>query len=196
MGAWLVLRAECELLDGHPITDRDEALLILRRHKAIRPATILDRLLEVRLLDVTDDGGYAIHDREDHDRPRSPSDEAEATRARKAAERARKAARDEEDVTTSHESVTNDVTTSHESRARESRASLANESEPEPAYEGGQDDPEKDPLTVICRLIGYWPKPADHAEYKVAVEEMERRYGIAWTLEAIPQAPCPPHTTR
>lgn len=184
MGGWLVLRSECELLDGNPITDRDEALLILRRHKARHPVALLDKLLEVRLLDITDDGGYAIHDRQDHDRQKYPSDEAEETRKRKAAERERKAKEDaSRDVTNESRVESRDVTT-----PAQARAEPAYESASEPAYEGGQDDPSKDPLTVICHLIGYWPKPADHQEYKVAVEEMARRYGEAWTLEAIPQA--------
>lgn len=74
LGAWLALRSECELRDGAMLDDTDEAVRILRKRKIPRPAAVLDRLVSLRLFDVTDEG-VAVHDRTDHDRADTPSEQ-------------------------------------------------------------------------------------------------------------------------
>lgn len=91
LGAWLVLRSEADLMQADRFADRREALLLLSRHEDVNPSgTALEKLLAVGLLDELPDGGIAIHDLADHHRQQYPSDSAEATRLRKAAERERK----------------------------------------------------------------------------------------------------------
>lgn len=82
LGAWTALRAEAELRDSAIIPDRAEAVLLLRRRKTPRPASVFDRLIELRLFDVDDRGRIVVHDRQDHDRPEYPSDDPEKVRER------------------------------------------------------------------------------------------------------------------
>lgn len=105
LGAWLALRSEAELRDRACIRSRADALLALRRRRTPRPVHVLDRLVELRLFDVTDDGRIHVHDRADHDRSKYPSDDPEETRRRKAEQRRREQSTDA-NVHDSNESVT------------------------------------------------------------------------------------------
>lgn len=82
LGAWTVLRSEAELRDRAIIPDRAEAVLLLRRRRTPRPASVFDRLVDLRLFDVDEDGRVTVHDRKDHDRPEYPSDDPEKVRER------------------------------------------------------------------------------------------------------------------
>lgn len=123
LGAWLVLRSEAELRDGHALIDRDDAILVLRRRKVSRPAPLLDALLTIHLLDVQADGTITVHDREDHDRPHYPSDDPDEVKKRVAKHR----------ESVRNESSNDDVTNSNESLARgeaEAEAEAAPASQP------------------------------------------------------------------
>lgn len=89
LGAWSALRSEAELRVGHVIADRAEAVVILKRRRCPRAGAVLDELIARRLFDVDPSGRITVHDREDHDRPRFPSDDPKETRRRKAEQRAR-----------------------------------------------------------------------------------------------------------
>lgn len=67
LGAWMALRSAAELRDRALITDRAEAVLILKRRKIPRPAAVLERLVALRLFDIDQSGGVIVHDRDDHD---------------------------------------------------------------------------------------------------------------------------------
>lgn len=83
LGAWSALRSEAELRVGHVIADRAEAVVILKRRRCPRAGAVLDELIARRLFDVDPSGRITVHDREDHDRPRFPSDDPDETRRRK-----------------------------------------------------------------------------------------------------------------
>ena len=68
LGAWTALRSAAELRDRAMFVDRDEAVLILKRRRIARPATVLDSLIRRRLFDEDDQGRIHVHDRDDHDR--------------------------------------------------------------------------------------------------------------------------------
>lgn len=82
LGAWTALRSEAELRDRAIIPDRAEAVLLLRRRKTPRPSSVFDRLVELRLFDVDEEGRVTVHDRKDHDRPEYPSDDPDQVRER------------------------------------------------------------------------------------------------------------------
>jgi hypothetical protein len=82
LGAWTALRSEAELRDRAIIPDRAEAVLLLRRRRTPRPSSVFDRLVDLRLFDVDEDGRVTVHDRKDHDRPEYPSDDPEKVRER------------------------------------------------------------------------------------------------------------------
>ena len=75
LGAWTALRAEAELRDRATFIDRDEAVLVLRRRGIPRPGAMLNRLLGLRLFDLSEDGAVVVHDREDHDRGDQPTEQ-------------------------------------------------------------------------------------------------------------------------
>ena len=92
LGAWLVLRAEADLLQTDRFADRREALMLLSRHQTASADALLDKLVAVRLLDELEDGAILIHDLADHHRRQYASDSPQATRSRKSSERSRKRA--------------------------------------------------------------------------------------------------------
>lgn len=112
IGAWTALRAEAELRDGAVFPDRDEALLVLKRRSVARPGPLLDALVRNGLFDLRDDGSIAVHDREEHDRPKYPSDDPEKVKERVARHREAKGNEPGNDP------VTSPVTNGNESLAR------------------------------------------------------------------------------
>jgi hypothetical protein len=171
LGAWLVIRSEAEILDA-PLADRDEAIEVLRRHRG-RPSH-LDRLIEVRLLDVLEDGRIEIHDRDDHDRQKAPSDKPESTRQRKAQERSRK-------VTTRDASVT--TPTRARAHLQAGSASVSNSE-----GGGGGLPAEDDSATLACRMMFDGGKWLGKPEYVAGWDDMDHRYTQAWVQEELPTA--------
>lgn len=171
LGAWVALRSEADLLGGVAFPDRRAAIQSLAR-KPGSSARILDRLIDLRLLDVSADGAIAIHDLADHDRPSYPSDSKEARRERQ--QRSRSESRP----------VTNGVTTAHDAREEESR-------EEETRKETEQIAPalpdENDPLTIICQLLNT-AAPIEDKRYRAKVDDQTRRYGAPWVIAAYRQA--------
>ena len=82
LGAWMALRSEAELRDKAKFLDRDEAALVLRRRGGTRCLAMVDRMIEAGLFDLLEDGSIIVHDREDHDRPKYPSDDPEKVKSR------------------------------------------------------------------------------------------------------------------
>jgi hypothetical protein len=133
LGAWTVLRSEAELRDGAQFLDRSEAVLILKRRHAPRAAALLDGLIERHLFDEHEDGSVHVHDREDHDRPKYPSDDPEKVRDRVAKHRAEKAEKRGNEE--GNESVTNEETTLARGPASGAGAGAASSSASEPENE-------------------------------------------------------------
>lgn len=189
LGAWTALRAEAELRDGAAFTDEEDALFILRRRKTPKARVLLERLVSLRLFDRREDGTIAVHDRDDHDRPKAPSDEAEATRRRKAEERARKAAE-------SHD-LSRDVTTRDE-MSRHPRARTASRASPQPSASSQQPQPadapggwlaeDQDSAAVACRMFLDGGKWLGDLEYVAAWEELDRRFTSEWVQAEIKPA--------
>lgn len=158
LGAWTVLRSEAELRDRAIIADRAEALLVLRRRKVPRPAVVLDRLVGLTLFDVLDDGAIAVHDREDHDRPKFPSDDPEKVKDR--VQRHRESKRNED----SNESVTtgNDNETIAHARAPESGAGDGAVSDSHSEAGAGEPDDidwdAPDSIVAYHQLTGKYPR--------------------------------------
>lgn len=175
LGAWMDIRAAVDLMGGEPMPDRTEAILRLRR-RTRNPVKILDRLIEVRLLDVLDDGSIQIHDLEEHDR-RYPSDAPEKVKARVTKHRAAKR---------------NDVTSpnSNGDETKPTRARL--EAEPDTEAEAEPDAPlglpsSDDPLTIVCELV-MSSGPIDDKEFRAKIDGQTRRFGKEWTTAAYRQA--------
>ena len=88
LGAWMRIRAEVDILDGEPLPDRDYADAVAQGdHGSV------ERLIDVGLLDLCDDGAVAIHDLDDwgrvgHVKP-SDSPERVTERVRRHRERQR-----------------------------------------------------------------------------------------------------------
>lgn len=173
LGAWTALRSECELRDGAVLADVAEARLILRRRQV--PRRVFDRLVELRLFDVLEDGTVAVHDRADHDRPRYPSDEAEAAAERKRRSRA------------GHEPVTTRDISGHDTRARVQPAEPAPANSTQPAAGAGL-PAEDDSATFACRRLADGGKWLGDREYTATWDDMDRRYTAAWVQEEIPAA--------
>lgn len=173
LGAWLTLRSEADLLGGVPFPNRHVAILALRCRRGISER-VLDRLIELRLLDLNSDGTIAFHDLADHDRPIYPSDARERVRERVARHRA--------GVTSGNESVTNGVTkprTREQSRGEETREESEQSGPPLP-----NDD---DPLTTICQLL-MTTAPIEDKKYRAKVDDQTKRYGAEWVSAAYRQA--------
>lgn len=175
IGAWVDIRAAVDMLGGEALPDRTEAILRLRR-RTRNPVKILDRLIEVRLLDVLEDGSIQIHDLEEHDR-RYPSDAPEKVKARVNKHRAAKR---------------NDVTPDerNEDETKPTRARL--EAEPDTESDAEPDAPSglpssDDPLTIVCELV-MSSGPIDDKEFKAKIDGQTRRFGKAWVTAAYRQA--------
>jgi hypothetical protein len=171
LGAWVALRSEADLLGGVPFPDRRAAIQALARKKG-PSAKILDRLIDLRLLDVGEDGSIAIHDLSDHDRPAYPSDSKEARRDRK--QQSRQSSR----------AVTTEVTTPAHARGEERRGE---ETRQEAEQSAGALPDENDPLTVICQLL-VSASPIEDKKYRAKVDDQTRRYGAEWVIGAYRQA--------
>lgn len=173
LGAWMALRSACELRDSFLLADRAEALLILRRRRIARPAHILDRLIEARLFDLDDDGSVLVHDRQDHDRPKYPSDEPEETAERKRRSRA----------------VTSRDNDSHDTHARDSQQQAASSKQPQPAEPAPREGlpAENDLATLACRLLANGGEWLGKPEYVAAWDDIEHRYGD-WAREELQPA--------
>ena len=173
LGAWMDIRAAVDMMGGEPMPDRTEAILRLRR-RTRNPVKILDRLIEVRLLDVLDDGSIQIHDLEEHDR-RYPSDAPEKVKAR---------------VTKHREKKRNDVSPEdgNEDETKPTRARLEAESDTEAEAEPPSGLPSSDdPLTSVCELV-MSSGPIDDKEFKAKIDGQTRRFGKEWTTAAYRQA--------
>lgn len=175
VGAWLDIRAAVDMLGGEPLPDRTEAILRLRR-RTKNPSRLLDRLIEVRLLDVLDDGSIGIHDLDEHDR-RYPSDAPERVKQRVQKHRSEKR---------------NDVTSRkrNEDETKPTRARL--EAEADTEAEAEPDAPRglpssDDPLTIVCELV-MSSAPIDDKEFRAKVDGQTRRFGKEWTTAAYRQA--------
>ena len=178
LGAWMVLRSEVEILDA-PLADREEAMRLLRLRRG--RADVLDRLIEVRLLDELPDGSIAIHDRSDHDRPPAPSDAAEETRKRKQKQR-QKASRS---VTTRDTPVTTPTRARPRSEAGSGSASVSVSEGGGPGEGLPSDD---DSATIACRQLFDSGKWLSDREYVAAWEDMDHRYSAAWVQAEITPA--------
>lgn len=166
LGAWLALRSEADLLGGVPFPDRRAALQALARKRG-PSARMLDRLIDLRLLDVGSDGSIAIHDLGDHGRPEYPSDSKAARRERQ--QRSRQVSR----------VVTNGVTTPREEEIREEEIRADKTTPPLPSKD--------DPLTVICELLQS-AAPIEDRKYRTKVDDQARRYGNEWVIASYRQA--------
>lgn len=175
LGAWLDIRAAVDMLGGEPLPDRTEAILRLRR-RTKNPGRLLDRLIEVRLLDELAGGGIAIHDLDEHDR-RYPSDAPERVRARVQKHREEK----RNDVTPPRR---NDDETKPTRARLEAEADTESEAEPDPLRGLPSSD---DPLTIICEIV-MSSGPIDDKEFKAKVDGQTRRFGKEWTTAAYRQA--------
>lgn len=113
LGAWLALRSEAELRDGAAFVDRQEAALVLRRRGGTKCLGLVDQLIDSGLFDTDDEGAVTVHDRQDHDRPKYPSDDPEKVKERVTKHRQSK---------DRHESRNEPVTTSNESGNEPTRA--------------------------------------------------------------------------
>jgi hypothetical protein len=188
MGAWLALRSEAELRDKAKFLDREEAALVLRRRGGTRCMAQVDRMISAGLFDLLEDGGVTVHDREDHDRPKYPSDDPEKVKERVKKHRAEKA---------SNNSGNDDETTRYEegndthARASESGAGADSDSSSDGegvqgegfVYPPGWDAP--DALVAYHDVTGRWPSDKvsdwldrmanDHPEEAIAAE-LARQY--------------------
>jgi len=151
LGSWTALRSECELRDGHLLTDKADARLILRRRHVPAAAKVLDRLIELHLFDVAEDGSVSVHDREDHDRPPYPSDDPEKVRER--VNRHRESKRNE-DVTSGNEKVTTPVRARSGAGAGDPSLSVPGEGSGERVPEGW-DNP--DVVVAWNNITGRYP---------------------------------------
>lgn len=181
IGAWVTLRAEAELRAGAVITDRDEAVLILKRRRIPRPRAVLDKLVALALFDVDPDGRIHVHDRADHDRPQYPSDSPEAVAERKRRSRA------SED---GHENVTTRDGDSHDTHAgvqpQPPNSAPANSQQPQPPG-FGLPAPD-DSATEACGLFLNGGRWLEDREYVEAWDDMDRRYGKEWVRAEIQPA--------
>lgn len=170
LGAWTALRSECELRDGAAIDDQADAVLVLRRRRIPRPRAVLEGLVERRLFDVTSEGKLIVHDRDDHDRQKYPSDDRD-----KVSERQRK---------------------SRASRARHDTHAGGQQAEPAPALSQQPAAPaarvglpsEDDSATAACRKFlngGTW---LSNDEYVAAWDDMDRRFTREWVQSEIDPA--------
>src|SRR5688500_2617985 len=161
LGAWLDIRAAVDLMDGEPLADRTEAILRLRR-RTRNPVKLLDRLIEIHLLDQLETGEIAVHDLDDHDR-RYPSDAPEAVKERVTRHRKKR-----NDVTSppSNEDVT-DPRTQEETR---SDADSDSEADTDTAARLLGLDGSDDPLTVICSLLQS-ASPIEDKEFRAKVDD-------------------------
>lgn len=175
LGAWMDVRAAVDMMGGEPLPDRTEAILRLRR-RTKNPGKILDRLIEVRLLDVLEDGSIQIHDLEEHDR-RYPSDAPEKVKARVTKHRDRK----RNDVTPDDR---NDNETKPTRARLEAEPDTDADAEPEPPSGLPASD---DPLTIVCELV-MSSGPIDDKEFKAKIDGQTRRFGKEWVTAAYRQA--------
>lgn len=178
IGAWVTLRSEAELRAGAIITDRAEAVLILKRRRIPRAGAVLDRLVELALFDVDPEGRIHVHDRADHDRPQYPSDSPEAVAERK--RRSRVAAN-------GHEPVTSRDEHSHDTHAgvqpQPPNPATANSLQPQPTEAGLPAD--DDSATEACRLFLNGGRWLGDSEYVEAWDDMDRRFGKEWVRSEI-----------
>lgn len=159
LGAWTALRSEAELRDSATFVDRADALLVLRRRRVPRPAAMLDKMVALGLFDVRDDGSIGVHDREDHDRPRYPSDDPDKVRERVQKHRdSRSNEPGNDDETTRYENSNDTHVRAPESGAGAASDSLSDE-EPSRAREDelpeGWDAP--DAIVAYHQITGRYP---------------------------------------
>jgi hypothetical protein len=182
LGAWLDLRAAVDMLGGLPLPDRTEAMLRLRR-RTRNPGKMLDRLIEVRLLDVDPDGAIGIHDLDEHDR-RYPSDDPGRIRERVTRHRSKR----NEDGTSGNGVTNEDETKPTRARAdTDSEAEVDTEADTDGAARLLGLNGEDDPLTVICSLV-LSAAPIEDADYRAKVDGQVRRFGKEWVNAAYRQA--------
>lgn len=169
LGSWMALRSECELRDGAALDDGAEAVLILRRRRVPRPRAVFDRLVELRLFDVTLEGKVLVHDRDDHDRPKFPSDDRDKAAERQRRSRASRAR--------------------HDTHAGDQQAEPATASSIQPAAPARVGLPaEDDSATLACRKFlngGTW---LSNDEYVAAWDDMDRRFTQEWVQAEIDPA--------
>ena len=194
LGAWTELRAAAEMLDGEPFVDRADALLVLQRREKSRTkcTRLLDRLVDVRLLDE-DDRGVGIHDLEDHDRGAAldPGQQQHRRDHRRVEptpgcewcgiERWDRSAGTNGMWLPRGVDVDSPRGPAKPSLATEER-SLATESTPPrgPMLQASELPSESDSATLACRQLFDSGKWLGDREYVAAWEDMDRRYSAAW----------------
>lgn len=172
LGAWTALRSAAELRDRAVIRDRAEAVLVLRRRRVPRPASVLDRLIELRLFEQDEGGRIIVHDRSDHDRPKAPSDDPDKVRERVRRHRESKGNED------GNEAVTNgneNETIAH-ARAPNAGAGAASDSasDSEGGFGGDEADDESDEDT---------PEGWDAPDAIVAYNDVTQRWPSEKVIE-------------
>ena len=195
LGAWTALRSEAELRDRAIIADRDEAVLILKRRRIARPASVLDRLLSLRLFDLSSDGSIIVHDREDHDRGLLPTDQQNHRRDHRraaAADDCRWCRVERWDRSSGEHGAWVDRTVDvddHVDSPQDVECGLPQQAAPahsqQPQTQPTDATPvglpsEDDSATAACRLFlngGQW---LGNREYVAAWDELDRRYSAAW----------------
>jgi hypothetical protein len=199
LGAWTSLRSEAELRAGAVIADRDEAVLILKRRKIPRPAAMLNRLIDLALFDVDDEGRIHVHDRADHDRAEQSQEQQSHRRDHRRSEGQEGC--DWCDVERwdrshgPHGGWTPVVGGNVDSPQRVERglpqptqpsSATANSQPPQPAGEGLPH--EDDSATAACRMFLNGGRWLGDQEYVEAWDDMDRRYGKAWVQSEIQPA--------
>lgn len=172
LGAWTALRSECELRDGCALDDVAEAVLVLRRRRVASPRRVFDGLVARHLFDVTDEGQVVVHDRDDHDRPKYPSDARDKVAERQRQSRASRARHD---------------THAGDSKQPQPAAPAFSIQPAAPAARVGLPS-EDDSATAACRKFlngGTW---LSNDEYVAAWDDMDRRFTREWVQSEIDPA--------
>lgn len=202
LGAWTVLRSEAELRDGALLTDRDDAVLILKRRKTPRPAAVLDRLIALRLFDVLEDGCIAVHDRADNDRSSMESGQQNHRRGHRRSEPAEgcewcQVERWDRNAGTSGLWVDRGAPVDVDSpqpverglpQQAEPADSHSPQPQPQPAESTAGLPGEDDSATAACRMFLNGGKWLSNSEYIAAWDDLDRRYTAEWVAGEIQPA--------
>lgn len=204
LGAWMALRSAAELRDRALITDRDEAVLILKRRKIPRAAAVLDRLIGLRLFDVDEEGCIAVHDRADHDADAVTPEQRDHRRDHRRAEPAegcgfclieRWDRSEPPHGAWLPRAVEVDSPRFHP-RGQPQKAAPATATEPAPATATASTPPrgpdslpgEDDSATFACRLFVNGGRWLSDSEYTAAWDDLDRRYTADWVRSEIQPA--------
>lgn len=197
LGAWMALRSAAELRDRALITDRDEAVLILKRRKISRPAAVLERLISLRLFDVDDAGCIVVHDRSDHDTDTISADQRDHRRDHRRAEPTADCGfcliEGWDRTSGSHgqwQPRRVDVDSPHfhpRGQPQQAAPATAHSPSPQPQTPPGLPS-EDDSATFACRLFLNGGRWLSDTEYTAAWDELDRRFTAEWVKSEIQPA--------